>query len=120
MRCLLVEDESIVRLMVADMLEQLGHDVVAEAANINSALNIAKTAEFDIAILDINIAGDRIDPVAELIEERGIPFIFASGYGRAGAPEKFRNRPVVQKPFLIESLKDTVEEAVRPPACSSN
>lgn len=77
------EDETIVRMTVADMLEQLGHAVVAEAASINSALKIADTAEFDIAILDINIAGHRIDPVAELIDERDIPFVFASGYGRA-------------------------------------
>jgi CheY-like chemotaxis protein len=82
---LLVEDEALIRMMIAGMVEELGHSVVGEAANISDALQLARTAEFDVAILDINVAGSRIDPVAAMIHSRGLPFIFASGYVAAGA-----------------------------------
>jgi hypothetical protein len=61
---LLVEDEALIRMMIAGMIEELGHTVVAEAGNIAHALRLAKTADFGIAILDINVGGDRIEPVA--------------------------------------------------------
>lgn len=102
-----------IRMMIADMLDELGHTVVAEAGNIYSALRLAETSEFDIAILDINVGGERTDPVAKLIDSRRIPFVFASGYGAAGAPENFRDRPVLQKPFPIEHLRDTVEPTIK-------
>ena len=65
--------------MLADMVEELGHPVVAEAGNIEVGQALAETAIFDLAILDINIAG-RISPVAEIIHRRGLPFVFVSGY----------------------------------------
>jgi DNA-binding NtrC family response regulator len=107
---LLVEDETLIRLMIAGMVEELGHTVVAEAGNINDALTLARTADFEIAILDINVGGERIEPVAEIVAGRRLPFIFASGYGSAGAPQKFRDRPILQKPFLIERLGKAIEE----------
>jgi CheY-like chemotaxis protein len=110
---LLVEDETLVRMMMAGMIEELGHNVVAEAGNIADALKFAKTAEFGIAVLDINVGGDRIEPVAEIIDGRHLPFIFASGYGAAGLPEKFRDRPVLQKPFLIKRLGEAIEAALK-------
>ena len=110
---LLVEDETLVRMMIAGMVEELGHTVVAEAGNIAEALKLAKTADFGIAILDINVAGDRIEPVAEIIDGRHLPFVFASGYGAAGAPKKFRDRPTLQKPFLIEKFEKAIEEVLR-------
>jgi CheY-like chemotaxis protein len=94
---LLVEDEALIRMMFAGMIEEPGHTVVAEAGNIADALNHAKSADFSVAILDINLGGYRIDPVAEIIDGRGLPFIFASGYGSKGLPEKFCDRPVVAK-----------------------
>lgn len=98
----LVEDETLIRMMVAGMVEGLGHTVVAEAGNIGDALKLAQTADFEIAILDINVGGNRIEPVAEIISDRCLPFIFASGYGTAGMPEKFRDRTVLQKLCLSE------------------
>ena len=83
----LVEDEGLIRLLVADMIEELGHRVVAEAGNIQEALVLAETAVFDLAILDINIGGSSIVPVAEIVDRRGLPFIFMSGYGSGGRPE---------------------------------
>jgi CheY-like chemotaxis protein len=110
---MLVEDETLIRMMIAGMIEELGHTVVAEAANIGDALKLARTAGFQLAVLDINIAGDRIDPVAEIINDRHLPFVFASGYGAAGMPERFRDRPVLQKPFLIERLRDAMQTALK-------
>ena len=110
---LLVEDETLIRMMIAGMIEELGHTVVAEAGNMTQALILARTAYFEIAILDINVGGERIEPVADVIAGRGLPVIFASGYGSAGAPEKFRDRPMLQKPFLIERLEKAIEQALR-------
>jgi DNA-binding NtrC family response regulator len=108
----LVEDETLIRMMVGDMVEELGHTVVAEAANIKEALVLAQTSNFEIAILDINVGGERIDPVADIIARRGLPFIFASGYGAAGLSEKFCERRVLQKPFVLERLGQAIEEAL--------
>ena len=107
----LVEDETLIRMMIAGIVEELGH-TVAEAGNISDALKLAKTADFGIAILDINVGGDRIEPVAEIIDSRHLPFIFASGYGSAGLPEKFRDRPVLQKPLVIQRLGEAIEAAL--------
>lgn len=110
---LLVEDESLIRMMIAEMIEELGHSVAGEASNIADALSLAQTATIEFAILDINLAGSKIDPVAEILSRRGVPFIFASGYGAAGLPGAFRDRAVLQKPFLIERLSEAIEAALR-------
>ena len=100
----LVEDEVVIRMMVADMLEELGHAVAAEAAQLNQALELAQSSKFDLAILDVNLNGKVITPVAELIKIRRLPFMFAIGYGTAGVPEVFRGRPTLQKPFELNAL----------------
>ena len=79
----LVEDEVLIRMMLADMVEELGYRVVAETGNVQDARALAETIFFDIAILDINIAGSSIAPVATIIARRGLPFFFVSGYGLA-------------------------------------
>ena len=105
----LVEDEALIRMMLADMLEELGHRVAAEASNILEAQVLADTAIFDLAILDINVAGSIITPVAEIIDRRGLPMLFITGYGSGGRPEAFRNRPALQKPLSIWKLGDTID-----------
>ena len=111
----LVEDEALIRMMIVGMIEELGHTVVAEASNIDQALHLAQTADFDIAVLDINVGGERIEPVADIVSRRNLPFIFASGYGAAGAPERFRDRTVLQKPFLLAKLGDAIQTALQMP-----
>jgi CheY-like chemotaxis protein len=113
----LVEDEALLRMMTAEMLEELGHRVVAEAGSISAAEPLARTAEFDLAFLDINVGGKIITPIAEILADRGLPFIFVSGYGSEGRPMAFRDRPALRKPFLIESLADMIERVLgnRPP-----
>jgi CheY-like chemotaxis protein len=109
----LVEDEVMIRMMVADMLAELGYSVAAEAGDISEAIKLANSAEFDIAILDVNVNGKVISPVAELIEARNRPFIFATGYGSAGLPEQYRDRPALQKPFQIETLGRMLDSALK-------
>lgn len=110
---LLVEDEALIRMMIAEVVEELGHSVAGEASNITDALRLAETATFEFAILDINVGGSRIDLVVEIISSRGVPFVFASGYGAAGVPACFSDRPVLQKPFLIERLAEAIEAALQ-------
>lgn len=105
----LVEDEALVRMSLASMVEELGHRVVAEAGTIEEAGAIAMTGVFDLAILDINIAGLGIDPVAHVIERRGLPFMFVTGYGAQWLPSLFRRRPVLEKPVSLDRLRDTID-----------
>jgi CheY-like chemotaxis protein len=109
----LVEDEAMIRMMVADMLEELGYRIAAETGEINEAIRLAKTTEFDIAILDVNVNGKVISPVAELIKARNRPFIFATGYGTQGVPEDYRDRPALQKPFQIETLAEVIASTLK-------
>ncbi|WP_253582221.1 hypothetical protein [Bradyrhizobium japonicum] len=70
-------------------------------------------AQFDIAILDVNVNGKVISPVADVIRAKGCPFIFATGYGSSGLPEQYRDRPALQKPFQLDALGKTIEAALR-------
>ena len=109
----LVEDEVMIRMMVADMLEELGYSVAAEAGEVSDALKLAQSVEFDLAILDVNVNGKVISPVADLIKARNRPFIFATGYGSSGLPEEYRDRPALQKPFQLETLGKMIETTLR-------
>jgi len=112
LRVFLVEDEGMIRMMETDMLEELGHTVAAEAARIDQALELVRSTEFDLAILDVNVNGKLITPVAELIRARDIPIIFATGYGSDGLPEGFRDFPALPKPFQLDSLAKAIDEVI--------
>jgi|SRR5271155_3877745 CheY-like chemotaxis protein len=112
----LVEDEVMIRMMVADMLEELGYSIAAESGEISDALKLAQSVEFDLAILDVNVNGKVISPVADMIASRNRPFIFATGYGSSGLPAEYRDRPALQKPFQIETLGRAIEQALKRPA----
>jgi DNA-binding response OmpR family regulator len=116
LRVFLVEDEGMIRMMVTDMLEELGHTIAAEAARIDQALELARSAEFDLAVLDVNLNGKIITPVAELIRARGRPIIFATGYGSEGLPDQFRDLPALQKPFQQDALAAMIDEVMHPRA----
>ncbi len=102
-----------IRMMVADMLEELGYRVVAEAGDINEAIRLLQSTDFDFAILDVNVNGKVISPVADLIKARNRPFIFATGYGSSGLPEEYRDRPALQKPFQIETLARVIDNTLK-------
>ena len=115
-RVLLVEDEIMIRMMVADMVEELGHAVAAEAGDVGRAAELAQTGLFDLAILDVNLNGTMSFPVADIIMKRRIPLIFATGYAADSFPAAFRSTPRLQKPFQIETLARamaTAREGVR-------
>ena len=103
-RVLVVDDELMIRMLLDGMLADLGHSVAAEAGGIEDAVALAEDAEFDVAILDVNLNGQSIAPVVEILVRRGLPFVFATGYGARGIPEAFRANPTLQKPFQAESL----------------
>ena len=108
---LVVEDEIMIRLLLEDMLGELGYTIAAAVGRIDDAVKVAKTGEFDVAILDVNLNGQTVSPVAEVLEARGVPFIFATGYGERGLPERFSNRPTLQKPFQQENLGRMLSQA---------
>jgi CheY-like chemotaxis protein len=108
-RIFLVEDELMIRMLVEDMLSDLGHTIAAEAGGIDEALTLAKQGDFDLAILDVNLNGKPITPVVEVLIARGVPFVFASGYGQRGVPEPYRERPTLQKPFQSEALAQAID-----------
>ncbi len=103
-RILVVEDELMIRMLLEGMLEDLGHSVAAEAGTIDEAVALAERGEFDVALLDVNLNGQPITPVVEILVERGLPFVFASGYGQRGVPDAYRANPTLQKPFQVEAL----------------
>jgi CheY-like chemotaxis protein len=103
-RVLLVEDEGLVALLIEDMLEELGLKVVASAAHVKKACELATTASFDVALLDVNLAGEFVFPVARILRDRRIPFLFSTGYGGPPLEEEFRSAPAIGKPFSIDQL----------------
>ena len=105
LRVLIVEDEMLVAMNLEDMLLELGHEVAGIAGRLGAALALAKDAAFDAAILDVNLAGEKSFPVADLLAERGLPFLFATGYGLQGIEERYRSRTVLQKPFRSADLE---------------
>ena len=109
---LAAEDEALLRMMTAEMAEELGHRVVAEAGTIQAAEPLARSAEFDPGLLDINVGGTDIAPFAEIIAARGLPFILVSGYGPTGRPVSFQSTLVLQKPFLISDLAAMIDKAL--------
>jgi len=110
---LVIEDEALIRMMLVDMLEEgLGHRVIAVAGNVPDGELLAENAEFDLAILDVNLIGRNVLPVAQAIEKRGVPFLFVSGYKRTDLPEPFQDRLLVEKPVQISKLEAAINTAL--------
>lgn len=99
LRVLVVEDEMMVSMLIEDMLGDLGCEVIGPASRIEDALVLVDSAAIDCAVLDVNLGGQPIFPLADILRERGAPFAFATGYGDAGLREADRGTPVLQKPF---------------------
>lgn len=88
-----------VLMLIEDMLLDLGAAVVETAMRLEEAERLATEAVFDVAVLDVNLAGRKSYPVAEALRARGVPFIFATGYGSKGHDEAWRGTPTLAKPF---------------------
>ena len=112
LKVLVVEDEMLVSMLVEDMLSDLGCTVVGPAAELEEAMSLARSADIDLALLDVNLGGKPIFPVADALKARGVPFAFASGYGEAGLSEDHRGAAVLQKPFREADLAKALRELV--------
>ena len=111
---LVVDDEVLVAMLITDMLEDLGHAVVGPAHDLDEGLSLAKTGDFDCAILDISLNGRSSTPIANALRERGVPFMFASGYAPNPDDDAFRGVPLLQKPFNMKQVEDALaHEALR-------
>ncbi|MGH6841612.1 MAG: response regulator [Methylocella sp.] len=112
LRVFLVEDESLIAMLLADMLTEIGGTVVGVASRLDEAIEMASSLTFDVAILDVNVNGCRTYPVAEAILRRGVPFIFGTGYEPGGLSADFQNVPVMRKPFQPSDLERALGEAL--------
>ena len=108
-----MEDEVLVSMLIEDILMDFGCVVVGPAAKVDQALALAQSEEIDVAILDVNIGGTRVFPVADLLAARGVPFIFASGYGDLALATEHQGRPVIQKPFSADAIGGILLEAMK-------
>lgn len=107
-RVLLVEDETLVALMIEDMIDDIGAMRIGTASTIDEAMMTLESAQPDIAVLDINVGGEQVFPVCERLADLGIPFVFSTGYGQHGVPEQWQASPVLQKPYTAPQLANAL------------
>jgi CheY-like chemotaxis protein len=113
LRVLVVEDEALIAMHIEDILQRLGCQVVGPATSIDAAHELIERCEpFDVAILDVNLAGQPIYPVAQRLVARGCPFLFTTGYGTQGLLRNWRDRPTVQKPFDDDEIREGLQAAL--------
>lgn len=108
---LIVEDEILVAMHLEDLLVELGYQVVGPAIRFSEAMDFARREKIDFAVLDVNLAGTNSFPVAEVLRHRGIPFVFATGYGAQGISEQYGDQPVLQKPYEPQDLERALAAA---------
>jgi DNA-binding response OmpR family regulator len=110
-RVLLVEDEYLVASLIEEILEIAGCIVTGPIPRLAQAVDAADRETCDAAVLDVNLAGERIYPVADILSRRNIPFVFVTGYGVL--PGEYANRPRLCKPFKMADLLDTLSDIVK-------
>ena len=116
-RILVVEDEAMIAMLVEDMVLDFGSEVVGPTAKMGEALRLASDASLDAAILDVNVGGAVVYPVADLLRARDVPIIFATGYGAGELPSRFRNDPALSKPFSYEALAEALRSVLASRPC---
>lgn len=112
LRILVVEDEALIAMLIEDMLASLGCVVVGPIGRLAPAVSAARQHELDCAVLDINLKGEFVLPVADVLERRGIPFLFVTGYGAVGDDRRFAERPLVRKPFKRDEIAQALTQLV--------
>ncbi|GAA0638528.1 response regulator [Brevundimonas lenta] len=111
-RILVVEDESLVAMLLETILEDMGCTPVGPASTVDEGLALLNGESIDGALLDVNVAGRQIFPVAQALKERGVPFVFSTGYGEGGLPDEWRGQPTIQKPFTEAAVRDALMKAL--------
>lgn len=111
-RVLVVEDEALVAMLIEELLEDCGCSVVGPCSSVATALKAATTEAVDLAVLDVNLRGEKVYPVAEALSERHIPFLFLSGYGEEAVPVGRSEWKVCPKPFRSNELIAMLQAAL--------
>jgi CheY-like chemotaxis protein len=112
-RILIVEDESLVAMLLETILEDMGCSAVGPAATVDVGMRMATDDKrLDAALLDVNVAGRQVFPVAQALKDRGVPFVFSTGYGEGGLPDEWRGQPTLQKPFTEAAVRDALMSAM--------
>jgi DNA-binding response OmpR family regulator len=114
-KVLVVEDEYLVAVLIEEMLESAGCIVTGPVARLPEALDAVDHEDYDAAVLDVNLAGERVDPVAQALSRRKVPFVFVTGYGSGVLSEEFAERPRLCKPFRMAELLSALSNIVKPP-----
>lgn len=112
LRVLVVEDEGLIIMLLEDMLTELGHAMVASAANIEDARAHASNRTIDLAILDVNLGRQSSHPLASDFSARGIPYILATGYGRSWLGKEWGDDVVLEKPFEVKALSAAIAQSL--------
>jgi DNA-binding response OmpR family regulator len=117
LRVLVVEDEALVAMLIEQYLTEFGCVVASSVRRIANGLESLGENSIGAAVLDVNVGGESVSPIAEVLEEREIPFIFASGYGARGIEPRWHGRPVLEKPFSAQDLRVALLASLKhPPA----
>jgi DNA-binding response OmpR family regulator len=116
LRILVVEDEFLVAMLIEEILESAGCVVSGPIPRVAEALDAARREVCDAAVLDINLAGERVFPVAEILSRRNIPYLFVTGYSAGALPGEYAKRPRICKPFKIADLLGALSNIERPAA----
>jgi len=111
-RVLIVEDESMVTMLLQDTLADIGCEIAGVAFRYADALAKARSLSFDVAILDVNLNGEHTFPIADALAERALPFVFSTGYGPASLPASLQSAPILQKPFQQRDLERALRAAL--------
>jgi two-component sensor histidine kinase/DNA-binding response OmpR family regulator len=111
-RVMIVEDEALVALVLADQLTDMGVSVVGPCGSVAAAKAAVAETDLDAAVLDVNLGGELVYPVAELLQAKGIPFIFVTGYGQESIDKKFAYAPVLEKPIEQEALAEVLGQSL--------
>jgi DNA-binding response OmpR family regulator len=98
MRVLIAEDEFLVGMQLEEDLRSAGCSIVGPFSTLESAMQASRRERFDLAILDVNLNGDMVYPLADELSARGVPFVFLSGYVSGDLPARFRGSPHLTKP----------------------
>lgn len=117
-RILVVEDDCLVATLLAETLESIGWQVVGPVGHLAAALAAARSESLDAALLDVDLGGQAVYPVAEMLDARSVPFVFVTGCHRAALPPSFRGRPYLRKPFAPAELLATVARLTAGPAAA--
>jgi PAS domain S-box-containing protein len=113
-RVLLVEDETLVAMMIQDTLRDIGVDVIGPYSRVAEAMKAAKAGGYDVAVLDVNLDGEPVYELADLLAAHGVPFVFMTGYGRESIDARFADYPVIRKPVDLDRLKEALLAATAP------